>query len=133
MSSTRPKLELGSCFRPSDYDRAMAYDEALAERIRTLAVDEPDMREKKMFGGLGFMLDGHTAFTCSGQGGLMVRVNPDDADRLTLGAGVERFEMNGRKMNGWLHIDAAQLEDDEQLGEWLSVGIDFASTLPPKE
>lgn len=110
----------------------MAYDEELADRIRALAVDEPDMAEKKMFGGLGFILDGNMAFAASGRGGLMVRINPQDADRLTLGEGVERFEMKGRKMNGWLHVDLTQLAEDEQLSEWMSVGIDFAMTLPPK-
>ncbi len=110
----------------------MAYDEELAERIRVLGEDEPPMGEKKMFGGLGFMLDGNMAVAASSTGGLMVRINPDDADRLTAQPGVQPFEMKGRTMNGWLHIDPAQLEDDEQLSKWLTIGIDFASSLPPK-
>lgn len=111
----------------------MAYDESLAERIRELALDEPPMTEKKMFGGLGFMLDGNMAVAASSRGGLMVRINPDDADRFTTAKpGVERMEMKGRPMNGWLHIDSAQLASDESLSEWLSVGLDFAATLPPK-
>ena len=110
----------------------MAYDEELAERVRRLGEDEPPMTEKKMFGGLGFILDGNMAVAASSQGGLMVRINPDDAERLTSQPGVERFEMKGRAMNGWLHVDGAQLEDDEQLSMWLSIGIDFARSLPPK-
>ena len=110
----------------------MAYDENLAERIRSLALDEPDMTEKKMFGGLGFILDGNMAFAASSTGGLMVRIPPDDVDRLTAQPGVERFEMKGRTMNGWLHIDPAQLTEDQQLSKWMEIGIDFASTLPPK-
>ena len=110
----------------------MAYDESLAERLRELAQDEPPMTEKKMFGGLGFMLEGNMAVAASSRGGLMVRIDPDDADRFTAAPGVERFEMKGRRMNGWLHVDGAQLETDETLSEWLSVGIDFAATLPPK-
>ena len=110
----------------------MAYDESLAERIRELTVDEPPLTEKKMFGGLGFMLDGNMAVTASSRGGLMVRINPDDGDRFTAKPGVELMEMKGRRMKGWLHIDAAQLTSDETLSEWLSVGLDFAATLPPK-
>ena len=110
----------------------MAYDESLAERIRELTVDEPPLIERKMFGGLGFMLHGNVAFTASGRGGLMVRINPDDGDRFTAAPGVERFEMNGRRMSGWLHIAPDQLATDKALSEWLSVGLDFAATLPPK-
>ena len=110
----------------------MAYDESLAERIRELAVDEPPLTEKKMFGGLGFMLDGTMAVTASSRGGLMVRINPDDGDRFTAQSGVDLMEMKGRRMKEWLYIDPAQLTADEALSEWLSIGLDFAATLPPK-
>ena len=109
----------------------MAYDEGLTERMRAVLLPRAP-EEKKMFGGLGFMLDGNMAFTASSTGGLMVRINPDDGDRFTAKFGVERFEMKGRRMNGWLHIDPVQLASDEVLSEWLSVGLDFAATLPPK-
>jgi TfoX/Sxy family transcriptional regulator of competence genes len=110
----------------------MAFDEELAERIRAVMVDEPDTSEKKMFGGLGFMLDGNMAVAASSDGGLMVRIDPDDADELVRRPGAERMEMKGRKMNGWLHIDGAALESDDVLLDWVTIGLDFATTLPPK-
>ncbi len=110
----------------------MAYDEGLAKRIRDLAVDEPPLTEKKMFGGLGFMLDGNMAVAASSTGGLMVRIDPNDADELTNQVGAERMEMRGRTMNGWLQVDSVALESDEALATWLSVGLEFAATLPAK-
>ena len=110
----------------------MAYDEELAERIRVLLVDEPAMNEKKMFGGLGFMLDGNMAFGASSMGGLMVRIDPEDSDELVARPGAGFFEMKGRTMGGWLHIAGEDLAEDEILSDWLSIGIDFAASLPPK-
>lgn len=110
----------------------MAFDEELAERIRTLAVDEPPLTEKKMFGGLGFMLDGNMAVAASSSGGLMVRIDPDEIGELTGRPGAGPMEMKGRTMNGWLHIEPVGLSDDDSLADWLSIGLDFARTLPPK-
>ena len=110
----------------------MAFDEELVERIRGVLVDEPDLTEKKMFGGLGFMLEGNMAVAASSRGGLMVRIDPEETELLTARPGAERMEMKGRSMNGWLHIDGAALESDEVLHDWVAIGLDFAGTLPPK-
>ena len=110
----------------------MAYDEELAERIRELSADGPELTEKKMFGGLGFMLEGNMAVAASSTGGLMVRIDPDEAAGLTLVDGVELFEMKGRQMNGWVHVEGPELDADESLSKWLEIGLDFAAALPPK-
>lgn len=110
----------------------MAYDEELAERIRALTIDEPPLIEKRMFGGLGFMLDGNMAFAASGAGGLMVRIDRAESDELTTRPGAGPMEMKGRTMKGWLYIEPYGLEDDDALAEWISIGLDFAQTLPPK-
>lgn len=110
----------------------MAYDEELADRIRALAVDEPPLTEKRMFGGLAFLLDGNMAIAASGSGGLMVRIDRADFDDLITRPGAGPMEMKGRSMNGWLYIEPEGLDDDDALAEWLSIGLDFAQTLPPK-
>ena len=83
----------------------MAFDEHLADRIRELVADERGVSEKRMFGGLTFLVDGNMAVSASGQGGLLVRVDPAQTDRLVTRAHAERFEMRGRPMNGWLRVD----------------------------
>lgn len=109
----------------------MAYDEELAARIRDLLVEEP-VTEKKMFGGLAFLLGGHMSVAASGQGGLMVRVPPEQTGDLLQEPGAEEFEMRGRAMQGWLRVDDAVLADDEVLAGWVTRGLDFARSLPPK-
>lgn len=109
----------------------MAYDATLVDRIRELLTDDLDVTDKRMFGGVAFLTGGHMAVTASRTGGLMARVDPEDTDQLLLREGVERMVMGGRSMNGWLRVDAAQL-DDETLAEWVERGLDFARSLPAK-
>jgi hypothetical protein len=110
----------------------MAYDEALAERIRALAEGEPVV-EKKMFGGLAFLIGGHLAVAASGQGGLLVRVEPSETEELLQEPGAAPMEMGGRgAMAGWLHVGAEAVVDDEALAVWVQRGLDHAGSLPPK-
>src|SRR4051794_16552780 len=109
----------------------MAYDEELAARIRELLLDEDDVGEKKMFGGLAFMLAGHMAVAASGHGGVLVRVDPERSERY-LGPGVEPMEMRGRSMAGWLRVDADAVRTKAQLHKWVGRGTAYARSLPPK-
>ncbi len=111
----------------------MAYDEILADRIRDLlgpAVTETV--EKRMFGGLGFLVGGNMALAASGQGGLLVRVDPAEAADLINGVGVTPMVMGGREMRNWLHVLPDRLSADEVLGSWIERGMDYARSLPPK-
>lgn len=108
----------------------MAYDEGLAQRIRDLVVDDLDVTEKRMFGGLAFLVNGHMSVTVSGRGGLMVRLDPDDADRLLDGRIVVPFEMRGKPMKGWLRVADAGYETQDQLRDWVDRSLEFARTLP---
>jgi TfoX/Sxy family transcriptional regulator of competence genes len=110
----------------------MAYDEDLADRIRALIPDPDGITERKMFGGHAFMLNGNMAVAASGQGGLLLRVDPTDTSALATEEGVAHFEMRGRSMNGWVRVDAAVLDSDEQLQRWVDVGLRYAGSLPPK-
>jgi TfoX/Sxy family transcriptional regulator of competence genes len=85
-----------------------------------------------MFGGLAFLVDGNMAVAASGEGGLMVRVDPADADDLLTRPGVQRMEMRGRPLRGWLRVDAAELGTARQLATWVRTGVRYARTLPPK-
>ncbi|HEX3221819.1 MAG TPA: TfoX/Sxy family protein [Nocardioides sp.] len=109
----------------------MAYDEALATRIREHIGGAPVV-EKKMFGGLAFLLGGHLAVAASGQGGLMVRVDPADTDALVREPGATRMEMRGRSMDGWLRVSSNAVAAEESLGRWVERGLAFAGSLPPK-
>ena len=110
----------------------MAYDEELAERIRALLGDRAGLREQKMFGGLGFMVDGNMAIAASGQGGILVRVDPETSDELVATTAAEPMEMRGRQMAGWLRVDTSAVADDEALAEWVERGAGYAASLPPK-
>jgi TfoX/Sxy family transcriptional regulator of competence genes len=110
----------------------MAYDEELAARIRELIAGEPGVTERKMFGGLAFLVNGNMSVAASGQGGLLVRVDPDDSDALVRKAGVETMVMRGRPMAGWLRIDADALRTKKQLAAWINRGVGYARLLPPK-
>lgn len=110
----------------------MAYDEVLAQRILDLLHGEAGVTSKKMFGGLGLMLDGHMALAAASAGSLMVRVDPSRSADL-LSEHVEPMQMNGRSMNGWLLVDREVLADDADLRVWVDRGLDFVRTLPPKE
>jgi TfoX/Sxy family transcriptional regulator of competence genes len=102
----------------------MAYDEQLAAQIRKLV---PGATEKKMFGGLAFLVDGNMAVAASGRGGLLVRVDPAESDELVATTAAELMEMGGRSMQGWLRVPAG-----DDLADWVERGVAFAKTLPPK-
>ena len=110
----------------------MAYDEELAERIRELLATDHDVVEKKMFGGLAFLIGGNMSVSASGQGGLLVRCDPEETDALIGRPGVGRFEMRGRAMDGWLRVDDAGARTKRQLEPWVRRGVAHARSLPPK-
>lgn len=110
----------------------MAYDEDLANRIREVLAQQPGVDEKPMFGGLAFLLGGHLAVAVSSKGGLMVRVVPDDTESLRKRAHVSPMVMAGRETRGWLRVDAEGLKTTRQLASWISRGVDYVRSLPPK-
>lgn len=110
----------------------MAYDEALADRLREQLADAP-VTERRMFGGLAFLLAGNLAVAASGQGGLLVRVDPATSDDLLAEPGTDPFVMPGRPaMKGWLRVSGEVLDDDAVLAQWVDRGLEHAATLPPK-
>jgi TfoX/Sxy family transcriptional regulator of competence genes len=110
----------------------MAYDEELANRIRELVSAEPGLTEKRMFGGLAFLINGNMSVSASGQGGLLLRVDPDETDALAGKPHARRFEMRGRAMDGWLRIDAEGVKTKRQLETWVKRGVAYARSLPSK-
>jgi TfoX/Sxy family transcriptional regulator of competence genes len=110
----------------------MAYDEDLAHRIRELIAAEPDVAERRMFGGLAFLVAGNMSVAASGQGGLMVRVEPEETDALVAKPHARTFEMRGRAMQGWLRVDAQGVRTKRQLEPWVRRGVAYARSLPPK-
>ena len=111
---------------------AMAYDRELAERIRQLIGSDPELTEKKMFGGLAFLIRGNMAIAASSQGGAMVRVDPAQSDALVATAKATFVNMRGRDVPGWLRIGSANLRTDDQLAPWVEISIRYARSLPPK-
>ena len=110
----------------------MAYDEDLAARVRELVSPEPSLGEKKMFGGLAFLVGGNMAVGVSGQGGILVRVDPEESDELVASTSAELMEMRGRSMRGWLRVAAEDVDSDRALAEWVERGTAYARSLPPK-
>ena len=110
----------------------MAYDEDLANRIRELVVSESDLTERKMFGGLSFLIGGNMAVAASGQGGVLVRVDPEQSDTLVATTNARLFEMRGRSMQGWLRVDADDVRTKRQLARWVEHGTTYARSLPAK-
>ncbi|MGH3037615.1 MAG: TfoX/Sxy family protein [Gaiellaceae bacterium] len=110
----------------------MAYDEQLAARIRDLVSGEPGLTETKMFGGLAFLVGGNMAVGASGQGGLLVRVDPAESDALVEASPARPMEMRGRTMRGWLRLDAEDVETRDELATWVDRGVSFARSLPAK-
>jgi TfoX/Sxy family transcriptional regulator of competence genes len=110
----------------------MPYDEDLAASIREIVVGEPALTEKKMFGGIAFLIGGNMAVAASGHGGLMVRVDPADSGTLVSTTPARMIEMRGRPMRGWLYLDAAELGAPDQLTAWVKRGVSFARSLPGK-
>jgi len=110
----------------------MAYDEALAARIRDLIGPDPELTEKKMFGGLAFLIRGHMAISASGQGGVLVQVAPEQCDDLVATTPATIAVMRGREMPGWLRVAAEELATDDDLSPWVELGIIRARSKPPK-
>jgi TfoX N-terminal domain len=114
----------------------MAYDQELADRIRMLIGGDPALAaaltEKKMFGGLAFLIGGNMAISASGQGGVLVRVDPADTERLTGSTAATVAVMRGRPMPGWLRVGAAEVDSDEGLIPWVERGTAYARSLPAK-
>ena len=110
----------------------MAYDEQLADRLREALQGEAGLTEKRMFGGLAFLINGNMAVSASSKGGLLLRVDPAETDTVVKQPHVRRFEMRGREMDGWVRVDAKAIETDEQLVRWAGVGVTYARSPPSK-
>jgi len=110
----------------------MAYDEDLANRIRELIAEEEGLTEKKMFGGLAFLINGNMSVSASGQGGLMLRVEPSESDMLLRKPHTRPLVMRGREMQGWLRVDVEGVRTRRQLAPWVTRGVAYARSLPPK-
>jgi TfoX/Sxy family transcriptional regulator of competence genes len=111
----------------------VAYDEELAARIRELVGSRPGVTEKKMFGGLSFLIGGNMAVAASGQGGLLVRVDPAQSDTLVATTNARLMEMRGRQMQGWLRVDDEDVRTKSQLAKWVELGTTYARSLPAKQ
>lgn len=110
----------------------MAYDEDFADRVRDALAMREDLTERKMFGGIGFMIGGNMACGITSTSELMVRVAPEDNDAALEEEHVREFEMSGKKMSGWLIVDREGTQSDEDLAGWVDAGADYASSLAPK-
>ena len=110
----------------------MPYDEELADRIRELVAGESGLTEQKMFGGLAFLIGGNMAVAASGQGGVLVHVDPEESDALVARTDAHLFEMRGRSMKGWLRVDPEHLGTKRQLAKWVGLGTAYARSLPTK-
>ena len=110
----------------------MAYDEDLANRIRELLGSERGVDEKRMFGGLAFLINGNMSVAVSGQGGLMVRVPPNDTERLVGRPHVSPMVMAGREVRGWVRVESDGVKTKRQLTGWVTRGADYARSLPRK-
>lgn len=110
----------------------MAYDEELADRIRELINGDHLTTEKRMFGGLAFLIGGNMAVAASNRGGILVRVDPGESDELLASTPAELMTMGGRSMAGWLHVGQDHLESAAELAEWVQRGARYAATLPAK-
>jgi len=110
----------------------MAYDEDLVHRLRELLVDEDAITEKKMFGGLAFLLHGHMSVSASRNGGLLARIDPADTDSALARPHVELMRMGGRTMDGWITVAPEGLRTKRELAAWVKRSVAFAKTLAPK-
>src|SRR5688572_31277195 len=104
----------------------MAYDEKLADRLRELLEGQRGLTEMKMFGGLAFLIGGNMAIAASGEGGLLVRVDPEESERLLASSNAEPMEMRGREMRGWLRVEAQHVRTKQQLKKWVDLGTTYA-------
>ena len=110
----------------------MAYDEKLAERVRALVASEAGLTEQRMFGGLAMLINGNMAVAVRGQGGLLVRADPDATDDLLAEPGADLMEMRGKRMAGWITVEAASVGKAADLRRWVKRGVTYARSLPPK-
>ena len=111
----------------------MAFDAELADRIRDHVQGEPGLSEKRMFGGLAFLVHGNMAVAASGQGGLMVRVDPAESARLVKTSTATPMVMKGRAMAGWLRVPDKDVRTKPQLRKWVTIGTTYAGSLPAKK
>jgi hypothetical protein len=109
----------------------VAYDEALAERVRDLLAVREATSERKMFSGIAFMIAGNMGCAVTSRG-LMVRLDPDDAERAMAEPHVGPMEMSGKPARGWILVAPEGLDDDGALAGWVDAGADFATSLPAK-
>lgn len=107
----------------------MAYDEDLADRVRALLGDEPEVTEKRMFGGLAFLVAGRMAVAAGSEGGLLLRVDPDQAETLLADPHASPQVMRGRPMTGWLHVQVDAEMTDDDLRRWVDHGVGYARSL----
>jgi TfoX/Sxy family transcriptional regulator of competence genes len=110
----------------------VAYDEDLANRIRELLAGEAGVSETKMFGGLAFLIGGNMAVAASGQGGLMVRVEPEQTEELVAKPHAKPMVMRGREMDGWVRVDDEGVRTKRELEPWVKRGVTYARSLPAK-
>jgi TfoX N-terminal domain len=110
----------------------VAYDAELADRIRELIGSDSGLTEQKMFGGLAFLIGGNMAVAASGQGGVLVRVDPEESDALVATTNARPMEMRGRQMRGWLRVGTEDLRTRRQLAKWVELGTTYARSLPAK-
>ena len=110
----------------------MAYDEDLADRIRELVAGEAGLTEQKMFGGLAFLIGGNMAVAASGQGGVLVHVDPAASDTLVATTNARLMEMRGRAKRGWLRVEPEHLGSRRELAKWVELGTAYARSLPAK-
>jgi hypothetical protein len=111
----------------------MAYDEGLADRLRELLARERGVSEKKMFGGLAFLVGGNMCVSASGQGGLLARIDPATTDAALARPHVSLMVMGGRSMDGWVRVAPEGVKTTRQLSAWVTRSLAFAKTLPPKK
>jgi TfoX/Sxy family transcriptional regulator of competence genes len=110
----------------------MPYDADLTDRLREILAGQPGIVEKRMFGGVAFLMDGHMAVGASSKGGLLLRVDPARTESLLADPRAEPFEMRGRPMSGWLRVDIDSSASDDELSQWVEHGLAYVRTLPPK-
>jgi TfoX/Sxy family transcriptional regulator of competence genes len=110
----------------------MAYDEDLVNRLRELLADEDAVVEKKMFGGLAFLLHGHMSVSASRNGGLLVRIDPAETDAALARPHVALMKMGGRTMDGWIIVAPEGLRTKRELAAWVKRSVTFVRALPPK-
>lgn len=110
----------------------MAYDEDLANRIREILGTDPEITEKRMFGGLAFLIGGHMSVSVSGRGGLLLRCDPGETEALCAKPGAGPFAMRGKAMEGWLRVEEDAVKTKRQLERWVTRAVGYARSLPPK-